>query len=117
MNDVGLFETRHSSFLHESRGVCTFNGTLRNDCDGENRGTFMLTPKGDGTVTLAGKLGTYSVSGSTTLSFNEIGNGRLSADFVPFVTVGKAKKALSISCSLDLNRNAGASAGSAKLVD
>ena len=81
------------------------------------RSSFRNEPKGDGTVTLAGKLGTYSVSGSTTLSFNEIGNGRLSADFVPFVTVGKAKKALSVSCSLDLNRNAGASAGMARLVD
>jgi hypothetical protein len=33
------------------------------------------------------------------------------------VTVGKTKKALSISCSLDLNRSAGASAGTAKLVE
>jgi hypothetical protein len=88
--DVG-FETRHSSFLHES--------------------------KGDGTVTLAGKLGTYSVSGSTTFSFNNIADGVLKADFVPFVTVGRAKKALSINCSLDLNRSAGASAGTAKLVE
>ena len=78
---------------------------------------LTLTPKGDGTVALAGKLGTYSVSGSTTLSFNSIADGVLKADFVPFVTVGRAKKALSISCSLDLNRNAGASAGTAKLVD
>ena len=39
------------------------------------------------------------------------------ADFVPFVTVGRAKKVLSVSCSLDLNRSAGASAGTAKLVD
>ena len=39
------------------------------------------------------------------------------ADFVPFVTVGRAKKALSISCSLDLNRTAGASAGTARLVE
>jgi large repetitive protein len=78
---------------------------------------LTLTPKGDGTVTLAGKLGTYSVSGSTTLSFNDIADGVLKADFVPFVTVGKAKKALSVSCSLDLNRSAGASAGSARLVE
>ena len=78
---------------------------------------LTLTPKGDGMVTLAGKLGTYSVSGSTTLSFNNIADGRLKADFVPFVTVGRAKKALSISCSLNLNRNAGASAGTARLFD
>ena len=81
------------------------------------RSSFRNEPKGDGTVTLAGKLGTYSVSGSTTLSFNEIADGVLKADFVPFVTVGKAKKALSVSCSLDLNRSAGASAGMARLVD
>ena len=81
------------------------------------RSSFRNEPKGDGTVTLAGKLGTYSVSGSTTLSFNEIGNGRLSADFVPFVTVGKAKKALSVSCSLDLNRSAGTDAGTARLAE
>ncbi len=78
---------------------------------------LTLTPKGDGTVTLAGKLGTYSVSGSTTLSFNNIADGVLKADFVPFVTVGKVKKALSVSCLLDLNRNAGASAGTARLVE
>ena len=81
------------------------------------RSSFRNEPKGDGTVTLAGKLGTYAVSGSTTLSFNEIANGILKADFVPFVTVGKTKKALSIRCSLDLNRSVGASAGMAKLVE
>ena len=87
--------------------------------DTAKEANLTVTPKGDGTVAIAGKIGTYSVSASSILSFDQLadGNGMFTANFVSFVTVGKTKQALSINCELWFNHPAGDYAGSAKLVD
>ena len=80
---------------------------------------LTVTPKGDGTVAIAGKIGTYSVSASSILSFDQLadGSGMFQADFVTFATVNREKKALSISCELWFNHPAGEYAGFATLVE
>ena len=83
---------------------------------------LTVTPKGDGTVTIAGKIDSYSVSASSTLAFEQMrqeGADVFNANFVTFVTVGKTKKALSMTCHLWIGATSETtlSAGSAKLVD
>ena len=87
--------------------------------DTAKEANLTVTPKGDGTVAIAGKIGTYSVSASSILSFDQLanGNGMFTANFVSFVTVGKTKQALSINCELWFNHPAGDYAGSATLVE
>ena len=87
--------------------------------DNAKEANLTVTPKGDGTVSIAGKIGTYSVSASSILSLDELanGNGMFRANFVTFATANREKKALSISCDLWFDHSTEHSAGSAMLVD
>lgn len=72
---------------------------------------LTLTPKGNGMMTIAGKLGAYAVSGSSQISLPWISDGYLRVDFVTFVTLNGTKRPLSISCWLDPNWAGGEDSG------
>lgn len=74
---------------------------------------LTLTPKGNGMMTIAGKLGAYAVSGSSQISLPWISDGYLRVDFVTFVTLNRTKRPLSISCWLDPNWAGGEDSGEA----
>ncbi len=118
-----MFVSAYENLLSEK---CYLKATLGNDGETWNLtvvesaadATLTLTPKGNGTMTISGKIGVYSVSASSSLLLGEMSEGFLSANFVSFVKVGKVKKALVVKCALDMNRRTfGGDAGTAKIVE
>lgn len=66
---------------------------------------LTVVPAANGSVSISGKLGTYAVKTTAFVSVKGLRDGCLMIDSAPIITVGKEKKALSISTNLWLDRD------------